>query len=448
MTFRLILWFSLAWLPILMFFYLRNETKFKKNIVVEVTLPYEARTDRDVKFILQRFKRTNLWINLFMFLVTIPFLFIKNTSLTLTAWMTWLLFALIVPVIPYVRTNVALKRLKVERGWKRDDNERRYVDLSAFPSPKWTSPWVFIPAIILTFSPILWDLGLWPLYLTLGLSTVLFYFSYRYLYRDKSEMVDRNITLTRVLTQVRRHNWGTVWLVSAYSFAALSLIFALVKYRPIVQIITISIVTLVVIVLILRVEFKVRGVQEKLTAESGKDWYVDDDDYWPGGIFYYNPNDNRLLINTRVGINSTINLAKTSGKMIAVLIALILLLMPLTGLFVNLWEKQPLSLELTENTLIAHRGSKKEILNLSEISKIQLLDELPEHMTRNWGTASDQLMSGRYTASGLGSIQLSLDPKAAPFLLIELNDGSRYLFGSRQPGEAEAIFHNLNKHIK
>lgn len=136
MTFRLILWFSLAWLPILMFFYLRNETKFKKNIVVEVTLPYEARTDRDVKFILQRFKRTNLWINLFMFLVTIPFFFIKNTSLTLTAWMTWLLFALIVPVIPYVRTNVALKRLKVERGWKRDDNERRYVDLSAFPSPK------------------------------------------------------------------------------------------------------------------------------------------------------------------------------------------------------------------------------------------------------------------------------------------------------------------------
>lgn len=329
MTFRLILWFSLAWLPILMFFYLRNETKFKKNIVVEVTLPYEARTDRDVKFILQRFKRTNLWINLFMFLVTIPFFFIKNTSLTLTAWMTWLLFALIVPVIPYVRTNVALKRL------------------------------------------------------------------------------------TRVLTQVRRHNWGTVWLVSAYSFAALSLIFALVKYRPLVQIITISIVTLVVIVLILRVEFKVRGVQEKITAESGKDWYVDDDDYWPGGIVYYNPNDNRLLINTRVGINSTINLAKRSGKMIAVLIALILLLMPLTGLFVNLWEKQPLSLELTENTLIAHRGSKKEKLNLSEISEIQLLDELPEHMTRNWGTASDQLMSGRYTASGLGSIQLNLDPKAS-----------------------------------
>ncbi len=441
MTLRLIMWLSLSWIPILMFFYLRNETNFKKNIVIEVTLPYQARTDHDVLNLLERFKRRNLWANLSMFLATIPFLFIGKTSLLLTAWMTWLLFTMIIPTIPYVRTNVALKKLKVERGWKKDEDSVQYVNLSTLPAPKWMSPWVFMPAIIITFMPILWDRDIWPLYLSLGLTALFFYFAYRFLYRDKSEMIDQNAKLTRVLTQVRRHNWAFLWLLSAYGLATLSLIFSLLKYQIAAQIIAVTLVTFVMIVFALRTEFKTRKVQEKLTTESGKDWYIDDDDdYWLGGIAYYNPNDNRLLINSRVGIGSTINLARTSGKIIAVFVALILLLMLLTGLYIKLLEEQPISLELTESTLIAHRGNKKEALLLSEISDAQLLDELPEHMTKIVGSGLDHLLSGTYSAPGLGRLKVSLDPKIAPFLLVELNDGTRYLFGARQPREIETIF--------
>ena len=200
MLFRLILWLSLCWLSILMYFLLRNETKFKKNIVVEVTLPFEARTDANVMRLLERFKQQILWINLVLFLVTIPFLFIDRISLLMTAWMTWLLFVVLLPMVPYVRTNMALKRMKLERGWKKTRKPIQYVDLAALPPAKWISHWVFILAIVISFMPLLWDREMIFLYLVFGFSTIFFWLGYRYLYRNKSEMVDQNVNLTRVLT--------------------------------------------------------------------------------------------------------------------------------------------------------------------------------------------------------------------------------------------------------
>lgn len=96
---------------------------------------------------------------------------------------------------------------------------------------------------------------------------------------------------TRVLTQVRRYNWRIVWLVSAYGFAAMSQIFSLLKYHPILQLVSTLLIVFIITVVAIRAEFRTRRIQARLTAGSGKDWYVDDDDYWIGGVVYYNPND-------------------------------------------------------------------------------------------------------------------------------------------------------------
>ena len=64
MSKQLIPWLSLAWLPVFLYFAHRNETRFKKNIVVEVTLPFQARTDPEVLGILAQFKKQILWVNI------------------------------------------------------------------------------------------------------------------------------------------------------------------------------------------------------------------------------------------------------------------------------------------------------------------------------------------------------------------------------------------------
>lgn len=443
MILSLILWLTLGWLPILIYFMHRNETRFKKNLVVEVTLPFQARTDLEVQAMLKRFSRRSLLINLVLFLSTIPLFLIRGTNLLLSLWMTWMLLAILLPQIPYIRTNLALKRLKEARGWRKARDQVQTLDLSALPATRWLSPWAFVPAVALSFLPLLWDGEMLPLYLTLGLTTLGFWFGYRYLYRNKSEMVDQNVQLTRALTQIRRHNWGMVWLTSAYGCAALSLLFALCKTLPLIQLAGSLLITFLIGLVALRVEFRTRRIQARLTRESGKSWYVDDDDHWLGGVVYYNPNDSRLLVNSRVGVNTTFNLARTSGKIGAALIALMMLALPFTGVFLNALEHQPLRLELTAQQLIAHRGSKQEVLARQDIAEVQLLQELPRHMTRKWGNAMDHLLSGAFSIQELGRVQLSLDPSCAPFLLVRLKDGSHYLFGSRQPGEVEAIFGQL-----
>lgn len=440
---KLILWLSIGWLPILVYLMHRSETRFKKNIVIGVTLPFTARTDPEVLDLLKRFLRRSLFINLVMLLLSfLPFV-ARGTPLMMSLWMTWMILAIVIPNIPYVRANLQLKRLKEERGWKRTRGPMQYLDLSALPSARQMSPWVFVPAVLLAFIPLLWDKDMLYLYITFGVSTLLFWFCYRYLYRNKSEMVDQNAQLTRALTQVRRHNWGIGWIISAYGFAGLSLIFFLFQAQPLLQMIAALLVVFLICIFIIRVEFITRRVQEKLTRDSGRDWYVDDDDYWLYGQFYYNPNDSKLLVNSRTGVNSTINLARTSGKMIASFIALIMLALPFTGAFLGIVENQPLSLELSGSCLLVRRGNKTESLDRSSITEVQLLPELPQNMHRNWGNAMDKLWSGNFSIKGTGSVQVSLDPTIPPFLLISLSDGSHHLVGSRQPAQTEAVYQQL-----
>ncbi|MDI9502016.1 MAG: hypothetical protein QM287_02870 [Bacillota bacterium] len=54
------------------------------------------------------------------------------------------------------------------------------------------------------------------------------------------------------------------------------------------------------------------------------------------------------------------------------------------GMFLHALDRQPLSLALTENTLIAHRSSKSEVIDRADITEVELLLELPENMTRSW----------------------------------------------------------------
>ena len=55
---NMILFGSMIWIPVLIAYMLINEAKFKKNIVIGVTLPKEAREDEKVLSILDTFKKT------------------------------------------------------------------------------------------------------------------------------------------------------------------------------------------------------------------------------------------------------------------------------------------------------------------------------------------------------------------------------------------------------
>lgn len=55
-----VMWLSCSWIPLLVWWVLRNSARFKKNIVIGVTLPHEARDDGQVVAILTNYRRQQL----------------------------------------------------------------------------------------------------------------------------------------------------------------------------------------------------------------------------------------------------------------------------------------------------------------------------------------------------------------------------------------------------
>lgn len=445
--FNLILWLSVIWLPPLMYILLINETKFKKNLAIEVTLPYEAREDTQVLSILGWFKRWQRYIVIGLTLLGIVGALVPFGDYSLSLWGLWILLMIILPYIPYVKANHRLKALKLARGWKRHDFGTIQVNTETIDNSRWLSPWLFVPLTLLSLAPMLWERMLWPMYLTFGVMQLFFWFSYRYLYRNKSEMVDDNVQLTKVLTQVRRYNWGIVWLIMGSLFMVMSIVSSVTLEQPMVMLIGWLLATLIITIAAIGAEFRVRRVQEKLTQDSGQAWYVDEDDYWLGGVLYYNPNDDRLMINERVGLNTTFNLAKPAGKVISVLLVLVLLALPFTGFFISSLGKAEISLELTQTDLISHRGGKTMVIPLDTIQDVTLLPELPEKMIRTFGSALNNQLSGNFSAPEIGAMKLTLDPTQPPFLLVKSSEGT-FLIASRNPQETQDIYDRLIKLIK
>ena len=103
---RLFLWAVI--LPILpiMYFTLKNECKPKKNIIVGVALPYEARNDVSVLAFLERYKK-ELKLTCWGFLaIIVPCLFIQSFSVSMTVWLTWIV---LVCVVFSSHTSVAIR---------------------------------------------------------------------------------------------------------------------------------------------------------------------------------------------------------------------------------------------------------------------------------------------------------------------------------------------------
>ena len=149
----LILWGCIIWIVPLVYVLLRNEAKWKKNIVVGTTLPYEARQDPEVEEVLRRYRRQLGWMSVLLLLVTVPCMFIPRFSVQFIVWSFWILLAMILLQIPFVRTNKALRRIKAERGWRRQPSAQANIsgkkcEISSFCMP--TIPKLRTPGVSIT----------------------------------------------------------------------------------------------------------------------------------------------------------------------------------------------------------------------------------------------------------------------------------------------------------
>ncbi|MBQ8814584.1 MAG: hypothetical protein IJZ85_08830 [Lachnospiraceae bacterium] len=435
-------------LPII-YFTSRNEWKPKKNIMLGVTLPSELIHSDEVEGIGREYrKELDRWTWI-LTLLGLPAIIIKSVSISMTWDMFWLVAVIVYPQVIYIRGWKRLKELKKEHGYEPPKGEPQEVkvDLTAIAEvQREPSPWWYVPPMIMGLIPCILGLELWgtksfwwmeSVYLSMFVCVVLFFaITYKGFRHQKVDMVNEQTDLTIALTRVRHYNWHKMMLSSAWLTGAFSLAMYFLMDRVGWLLAVTAIYTVVILVLAIQTEFTVRRVQENLSRKYITDEYKDEDEYWLWGSIYYNPRDKHILKNARTGMNMTVNLATTGGKVYMFIGIIVILAMPFMGFWLMAEEFTPINVHLKNETLIASHLKEEYVIELEDIQSVEHIDELPP-TRKDIGTNMDTLLKGQFRVDGYGVCQMLLNPEDDAFVVVTTEEDT-YIF-SVDEGVSEAL---------
>ena len=245
-----------------------------------------------------------------------------------------------------------------------------------------------------------------------------------------------DVSITNLLTRVRRYNQTKMWLVCAWLTAVYNIavyVFMKLEFYSGLGFIIASVAYAVLLMYFaIRCEFAVRKSQQKISETAVDEKYFDDDDKWIGGMFYYNPHDCHNVVNARIGIGTTMNMAKPAGKILMGFTVLCLLAMPVLGIWLMMEEFTPIKIETTENSIQVVHLVKEYEIPLEDIVSYDVIENLPS-MNKVVGTNMDKLYKGVFNVEGYGNCNLCLDPTGDKFIFIttENKEGEKvYIIGA------------------
>lgn len=447
-------------LPI-MYFLIKNELESHKNIILGVTIPADQLKNTQVAKIVDT-TRKRMRITLLVCLVLpLASLFTRYDSIVYAIFMTWLAIICFIFFVPFVQGNLALTRLKKEQNWHIDVEDSSIVDLKvSLEEPNTLKKLLFVPAIILTVIPI--GIELYRVttnhssianllfVASIGLITFLCPICFTIVYRMKQEIISTNSIYNQTLTRIRRYNWGKCWLYIAYAnglYTLLCWLYSIHVIESTLLFLTITLLySLVVVASVLRAEFKVRLAQKQLAINTQDPLTIDEDSYWIYGLIYYNPNNTHLLVEKRVGIGTSINYAKPAGKVLAVFIALVLLVMPISSIGIIQSEFSPLILSIDGDSIAASHNRTTYDIKFSDIDTVETWDCLPDY-SKDSGTGFSNLCKGSYSISGNGSCTVCFNPNNHIFIVITKKNGKKYVFSATTDQDTSSIYNQLEEQL-
>ena len=445
--------FGIACIPIwpILYFQMRNQAKPKKNLIIGATLPQSVHEDVAV---LQALKKYKKWLNITM-LPLLPLLFpvflMSTSGAVLTWYMTWILLVIVLPNVVIATYREKLMALKRDNAWYSEAASVVIADIkAAAQSPRKVSGIWFLIPLVLSIAPVAhalieppaWGLAFVVVYVTNALMVALFWLMYHFIFRVRSEVVNENLTLTMTLTRMRRYKWSRLWLVAAWLTCGLSLSTWAFSGNVAAFILLILVYTVIIMIIAIHTEFSARFAQQKLTSDESGDLYVDEDDHWIWGLLYYNPSDNNFLVNNRIGINMSFNLARPAAKWIMLISALIIVAMPFLGVWMWVQETTPARLVLSETELIARHTRDRYVIRLDSIESIELIDRLPFTSHRINGGDFENLSVGIFSVPSVGRAYFCLHPKNPPILHITAG-GQHYFLNDSDTSVTQDIYLRL-----
>lgn len=447
--------------PVLLILYaiMRYYGKLRSGLLFGARMQPGWEKQPEVEDICRQFRKEMLIWLLVLAVIPVATLPIPYMSISTSFWLIWCFGAIALMEIPFARANRALRRWKAAQGYGGQQDARRLVeirDLGALRCLRWTS--FLAPTLLGLAGAVVALISVWgqpeafgvgSVAISFALMTPIFAWAALWMDRQRQKVISSDSQVNLNYNRARRMLWKKFWIIMAWLNTALIVAFAAataVDAGAGMGLLIWGTVGYTLMLLLLCVELLRRQNKLDNAYRDNMDLvgFSDDDACWLGGLIYYNPKDCRTMVEKRVGIGTTMNMAAPGGKAMGVFLLLVLLgVLVLCAWLVRL-EFTPIHLSVQENTLVAEQLKEDYAIPLDTIEEVALVEDLPG-MVRTNGTGMTTLSKGSFRIQETGErCQVFLNPQNDVFLRLEAGDMTYYMSGATDQ-ETMNVYNSLTQ---
>lgn len=427
---------------LIMYAMLKSEATPKKGMYYGVTLTKEQAKAPEIIEISKRYNkqmnRTLLWL----LVLPIPALIIPWFSIWFVLWDLWFLYTMVGFFLPFFTANKSMKALKAEKGWQTESEIPVYVELKEAGTLRTVKSSQFLPQCLISLVIFVVTIligspknrvGMGVVQGSLAGVTFLFWVAAIWLDKVRTQVISTNSDVNVNYNRAKKRFWKKLWIACAWlnvGYMAVVLVLIMWDVFPKYFLISSLVYALITTFLALWM-LKKQADLEKKYRDKMDIMVADDDEHWLGGMFYYNPKDKHLSVEKRHGMGSgtTINLAKPAAKVLVGLLILVMLPLPLSGVWMVMLEFTPIELRVEENMVIGDHIGEDISIPLHSIKNVELLPERPK-MSKHSGVGMETVCKGSFRLKEDKSYcQIFLDPRNDLCLRVETSMEVYYLGG-------------------
>ena len=438
-----------------MFVILKVAAKPNGNILLGVTLPYDALNDSRTLEIINKYRRACRFVVLVFLLFAIPVpLFANYPSLN----MIYLLVSCF--AMGYFCKELFSKHfselysLKRENEWWVGEQNIISIDTEVsrlkdtfLLSRKW-----FILPFALSLLPAihgltanLTEIQFWVMVGAGMLNVMAVFLIYHMVKNMKTKTYSESTEINIALNHVFRREWSKCLIIMAtltsILHTTLSFFIALGTLGEIVTLTFTALVTLAILIPVFLSFNKIREARNRILLLENETVYTDDDQYWKSGLYYNNPNDSNTFVEKRVGLGMTVNVATKGGKL------LLAMAIPAVALWLGLaiymlpFDFGSVNLEISGQTATITAPLNRFSFSADEIIDVSLLDTMPPAGRVNH-VSHGRIISGVSNVTGYGESHVFVLRENAPYIRVELASGWVFVNGGTH-GETMSFFDAL-----
>ncbi|MBP1046475.1 hypothetical protein I6N96_09275 [Enterococcus sp. BWM-S5] len=431
-----------------------------KNIILETTLPKDKLNDSQVTQVRQSYKKTLLIVAVVFSLMDLLLLLIPYDSIAIL-FLLLSLFGMIgvnyYTQVLYIRKMTAVK---MKNNWILP-TKPLLVDTKLIlnKNRKMLKAYWFLPSILISLSGIIYTIfsvkpiGGMLLFGSISLLTAgLFIFSYYLVSRLPVKALTSDEQTNQQVNDAMRYYWSLLLVSSTFVFSPLSFLPTLsltMAYGKMMYLV-IGYFTLLFIYIgfIFFLMFRLRKTQDQLILQASDYRYGDDDQYWRYGL-YINPEDPRIMVPDRLGMNMSVNLGRPAGKISMVVLSIVVIATTFIAsvpLLINDFSSDPFRMELTANEVsLSAPFSKTREIPIQSIESVVLVDTLPENSLRVYGAATEHYLTGEFRVDDEPAYLLVYQ-KETPIMKITTKEYT-YYYTNKDPEKTQKEYELLLKKL-